>query len=135
MKIKREILNRIIEHAKKCSPIEACGYLAGKEKLITKHYELANMDESQEHFSFEPGEQFRVLRDARANGLEIYAVYHSHPFSPARPSVEDIKLALDPNLSYCIVSLAGNKEEVKSFRIKAEKVENEDLEVVDNERL
>lgn len=135
MKIKREILNKIIEHAKKQAPIEACGYLAGKADIITKHYELVNLDQSQEHFSFDPGEQFTALRDARVNDLEIYAVYHSHAFSPARPSAEDIKLAFDPDLSYVIVSLAGIKQDVKSFKIRAGKVENEELEVVEDERL
>lgn len=131
MNIKKNVLDSIIAHAKKDSPIEACGYLASdKDGIVIKHYELTNMDKSSEHFAFDPKEQFNTLRDARNDDLEICAAYHSHPFTPARPSIEDIKLAYDPNLSYVIVSLAGGKPDVKSFRINFSSVEKESLEVV-----
>jgi proteasome lid subunit RPN8/RPN11 len=35
----------------------------------------------------------------------MLAVHHSHPASPARPSVEDIRLALTPDVLYTILSL------------------------------
>lgn len=129
MKIKKEIIDNIINHAKKEAPIEACGYLAGNDEMITKHYELTNIDKSEEHFSFSPEEQFKVVTDAREVGLKVRAVYHSHPATPARPSAEDIKLAYDPNISYIIVSLANGSEDVRSFRIVNSKVEVENLEV------
>lgn len=135
MKIKKEIIEKITEHAKKDAPIEACGYLAAKDGIVIKHYEMINIDNSQEHFSFSLKEQFEVLKDVRAEGLEICAAYHSHPSTGARPSDEDIELAYDPNISYVIVSLAGGGEDVKSFKIKDSKVEQQDLEVIDNEGL
>ncbi len=87
-------------------------------------------DKSEEHFSFDPKEQFESVKDARAKGLEVCAVYHSHPETAARPSPEDMKLAYDPNMSYVIVSLAGGEEDIKSFKITDSKVELENLEVV-----
>lgn len=132
MKISKEIFRRLVSHAKAEAPVEACGYLAAQAGIIVAAYALTNTDRSQEHFSFDPKEQFAAMRDARAKGLEICAVYHSHPASPARPSQEDIALANDPNLLYVIVSLAGGKEEIKAFRIKNQKVEEEALEVIDN---
>lgn len=135
MKIKREIIKRIIAQAKKDAPIEACGYLASKAGIVAKHYEMTNINKSQEHFSFAPEEQFEVVKDARAQGLEICAVYHSHPSTGARPSGEDIELAYDPNISYVIVSLAEGSEVVKSFKIINSKVEEENLEVIDDERI
>jgi [CysO sulfur-carrier protein]-S-L-cysteine hydrolase len=36
--------------------------------------------------------------------MEMLAIYHYHPDSPAHPSAEDIRLALTPNISYIIVS-------------------------------
>ena len=119
-------------HAKKEAPLEACGYLAAKGGMIAAMYALTNIDKSGEHFSFDPKEQFAALRDARTKGLEICAVYHSHPASPARPSEEDIKLAHDPQMLYVIVSLAQEREEVKAFRIKNKSVEPVALEVIDN---
>ncbi len=127
MKIKKNIIDEIINHAKKDAPVEACGYLAGKDGVINRHYELTNMDKSEEHFAFDPKEQFATVKDARNDGLEVCAVYHSHPQTPARPSTEDIKLAYDPNISYVIISLANGQEDVKSFKIKNANVEPETL--------
>ena len=130
MKIKKDILGRIIAHAKKMAPIEACGYLASQDDVVNKHYELTNIDQSEEHFSFDPAEQFAAVKDARVNGFEVCAVYHSHPATPARPSQEDIKLAYDPNISYVIASLADGGEDVKSFKIKNAQVTPEDIEII-----
>jgi proteasome lid subunit RPN8/RPN11 len=66
----------------------------------------------------DPKAQFQVGREARKDGLEILANYHSHPETPARPSLEDIRLAFDPNISYVIVSLAAEMPDIKSFSIK-----------------
>ena len=130
MKIKRETLAKIVNHAQKIAPIEACGYLAAKDGIVNKHYELTNIDQSEVHFSFDPKEQFAAIKDARAQGLEVVAVYHSHPASPARPSGEDIRLAYDPNISYVIVSLANGQEDVKSFKIKNSQVSSETIEIL-----
>lgn len=135
MKITRKIIREIVDHAKKEAPFEACGYLALKDGIITFSYALTNIDKSNEHFSFDPKEQFMAVKDARSKGLEMCAVYHSHPASPARPSQEDIKLAYDPNVSYFIVSLAGAKEEVRAFSIKNGDAAEIDLEVVDDKRI
>jgi proteasome lid subunit RPN8/RPN11 len=131
MKIKRDILDKIIAHAQKEAPLEACGYLAGKDGIIVKHYELTNTDKSEEHFSFDPKEQFETLRDARQNGLEMSAVYHSHPATPARPSEEDKRLAYDPNIRYVIISLADGMADVRSFRIVNSAVTPEYIETVE----
>lgn len=132
MKITKEIVERLVSHAKKEAPVEACGYLAAQDGTIVAAYELTNTDRSQEHFSFSPEEQFTTMRDARAKGLEICVVYHSHPATPARPSAEDIALAYDPKILYVIVSLAGGREEIKAFKIIDQKVTPETLELVND---
>ncbi|MFH1283823.1 MAG: Mov34/MPN/PAD-1 family protein [bacterium] len=134
MKIKQAVIQNIIEHAKKDTPVEACGYLAGIEEEIVKEYPMKNIDTSNEHYSLDTKEQFDVVKKARNEGLHILAVYHSHPDTPARPSAEDIKLAYDPNMVYVIVSLAGNKEEIKAFSIKKNTVEEIKLEIQDSDR-
>ena len=130
MKIKQNIIDSIIAHAKQGVPIEMCGYLASQDGVISKHYELKNIDNSEDHFTFDPKEQFATVKDARNNGLEVCAVYHSHPVTPARPSQEDIRLAYDPSISYVIISLADGGEDVKSFKIKDGQVTPEDIEIV-----
>ncbi|MFA4843000.1 MAG: M67 family metallopeptidase [Candidatus Omnitrophota bacterium] len=135
MKITKNIIIQLVNHAKKEVPIEACGYLGAKDGVITAIYALTNVDKSSEHFSFAPKEQFAALRDAREKDLEICAVYHSHPVSPARPSEEDIAKAYDPEILYVIVSLAQGKEDIRAFRIKNKTVGQVDLEIIDNVRI
>ena len=130
LKIKQEIIDRIAEHGRQEAPLEACGYLAEKDGLVCRHFELTNIDRSPIHYSMDPAEQFATVRDCRAQGLAIKAVYHSHPETPARPSAEDIKLAYDPSLSYVIVSLAEPVPTIKSFIIKNGAVQQEPLEII-----
>jgi proteasome lid subunit RPN8/RPN11 len=130
MKISKGILELIYEQAEAEAPLEACGYLAGKEGLITSHYEMTNVDKSETHFSLDPKEQFQVAKSVRAKGLDLIAVYHSHPASPARPSEEDIRLAHDSSIIYVIVSLEHENRTCSAFKIKNGIVTREPLNVV-----
>lgn len=117
IKLPRHVYDGIIEHAKADLPNEACGLLVGKADEVTRQFRLTNTDHSPEHFSFDPAEQFGVLKQARAEGLSIIANYHSHPETPSRPSDEDIRLAYDPDIFYLIASLATETPVLKAFSI------------------
>ncbi len=127
LRISQQVIDGIIDHARNGLPEEVCGYLAGIDGEVTRQFRLTNIDHSNEHFSFDPSEQFQTAREARKAGLQILANYHSHPESPARPSVEDIRLAYDPDISYVIVSMAAELPDVKSFLIRKGEVEKEEI--------
>ena len=128
--IKRDVYDQIVAHAKADLPNEACGYLAGLDGVVTLGYQLTNIDHSPEHFSFDPAEQFKTVKDARSKGLQILANYHSHPETPSRPSQEDIRLAFDPNILYFIISLAQQEPVVKAFQIINGTVTIEELNII-----
>ena len=128
--ISQNIIFEIFEQAFRDLPNETCGLLVGKENEITKIFPLTNTDQSPEHFSFDPVEQFQVLRAARAEGLSVIANYHSHPASPARPSVEDIRLAYDSNILYFIASLEAETPVLKAFQIIKEEVTEIEINVI-----
>ena len=130
MKISKDILDMIYEQAEDEAPLEACGYLAGKEDIITSHYKMTNVDKSETHFTLDPKEQFQVAKSVRANGTDLIAVYHSHPTSPARPSEEDIRLAHDTSIIYVIVSLENGNRTCGAFKIKDGTVTTEPLEII-----
>ncbi len=132
MWIKKKILDAIIGHAQREAPIEACGYLSGMCDLATNFYPMTNIDNSPEHFSLDPKEQFAVLKKAREKGEKLIAVYHSHPASPAWPSQEDIRIAYDPDVSHVIISLAGGRPAVNSYKIRGGEVFKEKLEVLND---
>lgn len=131
LKIPQHIHDDIIAHARKGFPLEVCGILGGLEGAISAIYPMTNTDKSNEHFMMDPREQFAVVKELRAKGLEMAVIYHSHPETPARPSEEDIRLALTPGVSHVIVSLAEPEKPVlKSFRISGTRVEPEEVEIV-----
>lgn len=129
LKLASGAVEEMIAHAREHAPIEACGYIGEKDGTASRVVRLTNVDASPEHFSLDPKEQFAAVRQMRAEGCRLRAVYHSHPASPARPSEEDIRLAFDPSLSYVIVSLAGSEPVVKAFSIKNGLVIEEEIGV------
>ncbi|HFQ80062.1 MAG TPA: M67 family peptidase [Desulfobacterales bacterium] len=118
LQIEEQILTAILEHGRREEPNEACGYLAARDGVIKRHIELTNIDAAPEHYSMDPAEQFAAIRQIREEGLQLAAVYHTHPESPARPSVEDIRLAHDSQIIYVIASLMAGVEPVRAFKIK-----------------
>ena len=118
MKINKDVLDAMTHHALQAKPTESCGYLAGTDDYITHFYPMTNVDQSPEHFSFDPKEQFQVVKDARNNGLTLLSVYHSHPETPARLSEEDLRLLNDPKMVYIIVSLMTQEPDVKAYQIR-----------------
>lgn len=136
LKLKKSDYNKILEHCEQGLPNESCGLLAGTVegdvKVVTKVYLLTNVDASNEHFSMDPKEQLKALKDARANGVDIIGNFHSHPESPSRPSEEDKRLAYDSSIEYLILSLMDCSTPVlKAFGIDADKnVTIHDIEYV-----
>ena len=131
LKIPKTIYDDIIEHARKGFPLEVCGILGGRGGVVSAIYRMTNTDQSNEHFMMDPKEQFAVAKGLRGVELEMLAIYHSHPETPARPSDEDIRLALTPNVSYAIVSLADPGMPVlNAYRISSGQVEAEPVEIV-----
>lgn len=107
----------MIAQARAEAPIEACGILAGTGGVVARLHPMTNTENSAEHFLMDPAEQFAAVRAMRADGMEMLAIYHSHPASPARPSAEDIRFGLMPDVPYLILSLADDEPVVKGFMI------------------
>ena len=136
IKLFRSDYDKIVAHAKKEAPIEACGLIAGElsdgDKIVKKVYILTNTDHAEEHFTLDPKEQLAAIKDMRANGLVPLGNWHSHPVSPSRPSQEDKRLAYDSSASYMILSLMDEEPVLNSFHIEGDTAEKEQLVIADN---
>ncbi len=128
--IPKSIYDEMVRYALKIYPFEACGILAGSRWNTEIFYPMKNIDNSGEHFMMEPEEQFGVVKDIRKKKLEMIGIFHSHPATPARPSEEDIRLALTPGVVYLILSLMDkNNLVLKGFDIEGSHVKNVKIEV------
>ncbi|MBR6045652.1 MAG: M67 family metallopeptidase [Ruminococcus sp.] len=135
IKLRKSDYDKIVAHAKKEAPVEACGLIAGEleggDKIVKKVYILTNIDHAEEHFTLDPKEQLSAVKDMRAEGLVPLGNWHSHPVSPSRPSEEDKRLAYDSSASYMILSLMDEEPVLNSFHIEGDKAEKEQLVIAE----
>ena len=118
LEIPRKIFEELLEHLKAEYPLEGCGVLAGKPGRVERLIKLTNTKKSPVAFLADPLEQLRMLREIEDEGLEILAIYHSHPHTEPYPSEEDVEKAFYPDSLNLIVSLLDmNNPVVRIYRI------------------
>lgn len=107
--ISKNNLKKIVSHAVKEFPNEACGIIVGKkignEKFIEKVYEAKNKLNSPFRYEMDPEEQLKIFQEAEKESLDVLGFYHSHPHSDANPSEVDKTLAFYEGFSYIIYSI------------------------------
>lgn len=160
--IPTSIAQEMIAHARELDPHECCGILGGKDRTGYQHYRitniLANLSEdelgrfdgpklsdlkqlSPEEradiaFQMDAQEMGKALRDIREKGISLQAFYHSHTYSPARPSQTDITIAMEfesyreklnlPEPLHIIISLLDKSSpDIRAYRI----INHESLEI------
>ncbi|MGD9093464.1 MAG: M67 family metallopeptidase [Anaerolineales bacterium] len=99
-------------------PAEACGLLAGLNDLATQIYPVTNILHSPVRYRMDPKEQLQAFQDIDDAGLELLAIYHSHPDGPDKPSPVDIAEAYYPQSVYLIWSLATGDWRCRGFKIE-----------------
>ena len=133
LEIPADLLSRVIEHARREYPLESCGILAGKDGKIVKAYSLENTAKSSSSYLMAPEEQLKVFREVEEEALEVTAIYHSHPHSPAFPSQRDVDYAFYPDSLILIISLMDPKApQAGVFQIEDREIEQKRLKITDS---
>jgi [CysO sulfur-carrier protein]-S-L-cysteine hydrolase len=131
LRIKREILDRLLEEARANPHIECCGLLAGRGGVISVALPATNALQSGKAYEIAPEELFELIRRMRSEGLQHLGIYHSHLTSDNTPSSTDIELAFYPDVSYLIVSPhAVTPRPIRAFRISEGRAHERALEIV-----
>ncbi len=105
LEIPKQGWEAILAHAEFCAPMECCGLLAGPSPAVVSFvYPLTNADLSPVAYTIEPYEHYRAWKHAEANGWNLIGAFHSHPNGPPVPSPTDLRLAMEPDWTYLIVS-------------------------------
>jgi [CysO sulfur-carrier protein]-S-L-cysteine hydrolase len=118
VKIRKAILQEIVEHTRQEAPLECCGLLTGEGDVITRIRKMTNVLRSPVRFSMDPQALFRFFKDLRPLPQKHLGIYHSHPVSEAYPSAVDIEQAFYPDCDYLIASLSHPPDAaVRAFRI------------------
>ena len=105
--------DEIIDHARAEKPRECCGVIAGRDGVALELFRTTNAAPGNELYDIEPDELFRLeFETLPEREMEIVAIYHSHPHSPARPSSTDISLGAWETACYLICSLQDDAHPV-----------------------
>jgi len=149
------IIQDMIAHARELAPHECCGILSGKQETVVECYRITNIlatmskqelsrfdgaklsdlqrlspeERADIAFQMDAREMAMAQRDIRTKGHDLLGFYHSHTFSPARPSQTDITIAMEfesyrtklnlPEPLHLIVSLEqADHPVIKAYRIQ-----------------
>jgi proteasome lid subunit RPN8/RPN11 len=148
------LIQDMIAHARELAPHECCGILAGTNQTVAENYRITNIlatmseqelsrfegaklsdlqrlspeERADIAFQMDAREMAMAQRAIRAKDHELLGFYHSHTFSPARPSQTDITIAMEfesyrtklnlPAPLHLIVSLEHpDAPDIRAYRI------------------
>ena len=128
--IPHHLLDKVISHCQEIYSKEASGILAGKEGVVQKVYRMKNIENSPVSYTLDSEEQFSFMKEIREKGLDLTAIYHSHPDLDAYPSPKDIQLAFYSESVYVIVGISERESTIRAFSIREENVDEVEIKVI-----
>jgi proteasome lid subunit RPN8/RPN11 len=87
------IAARVLDHARRELPNEACGLLSGRGSRATRYHPARNALASPYRYDLHPQDLVRIMFEIEAEGEELVAIFHSHTRSEAIPSATDVRSA------------------------------------------
>lgn len=119
MQIAPDLMDRMVEHARREAPDECCGVVVSRDGVAEVVHELENLAASPLRFEVDGMALHGVLTEAEDAGATLGAIYHSHTRSAPYPSQTDVNFAAGwPGVEWVIVGLAGADPEVRSYLIE-----------------
>ena len=104
----------MVRHAEKTYPKECCGAMLGRiengTKLVTEAVPLENAyaGEQADRYQLRPADLLEADREARARGLDLIGIFHSHPDCDAYFSKTDLENSC-PWYSFVVLSIQNGK--------------------------
>ncbi len=129
IQIEPEAWQVIVSHAKATYPNECCGAMIGtvdgdvKTVKIGLAIENAFTGVQHERYELRPEDLMKADKEARARGMDLIGIFHSHPDCDAYFSETDLKNSC-PWYSFVVLSIyKGEFHHANSFLPNAEQTE------------
>ena len=123
IQIPRKITNQLLHLAQISPDYEVCGLIGSKNGLPTHCYPIKNSaGQPRQRFLLDAAQQISTMAKMRELGEELFAIYHSHPAGPDRPSPTDVAEAAYPNVIHLIWHLQSGAWECSGFLIDDQQV-------------
>lgn len=125
LRIPKNLFDAMIAQARAEAPNECCGLLAGPvvefDYIVVERMPLVNAAATPwNRFESSPESMFAAMKKLRTLGLELLAVYHSHPTGGRSPSALDRDSNYAPDVANIIMDLSKEPPVVTSWRIDNE---------------
>lgn len=132
IKLPRKLTTQLLHLAQISPDKEICGLMGSIDDIACTCYPVTNIAKHPEtRFLLDEKQQISALSSMRKNNETFFAIYHSHPTSPAIPSATDIELASYPEVIYLIISLnTKGVLEIRGFKIINKLVEEISLSLL-----
>ncbi len=130
----RKLTNQLLHLAQLSPDTEICGLIgADNSGMPVSCYPVANSAATPENrFLLDASQQIEAMRLIREKGETLFAIYHSHPHTPAQPSPTDIQEASYPDALHLIISLnTKGVLEMRGFKIAGQSVEELGLSLIE----
>ena len=136
------LVDEMVAHAREELPNEACGMIHALDGAAAAVHRVKNAVASPYRYEMDPLQQLRLEQRRDETGETLFAIYHSHVGSEARPSQTDVRMAfwppgetdgavMYPQTYYVVVSLAREPPSVLAYLIRQGGViEEEPVEIV-----
>jgi proteasome lid subunit RPN8/RPN11 len=127
------VMAKLVEVTQATRAIEQCGVLAGRvnslgEATVEASAQLRNVHRRPEtNYEFDASDQASAWDQVEAVGLEVLAVWHTHPHGPPYPSGTDLEY-MQPWLLYPILMPSIIKRvDMTVYRLRAPMSELDEL--------
>jgi proteasome lid subunit RPN8/RPN11 len=136
IKINPEAWEAMVAHAQATFPDECCGVMVGKidgdQKQVTTAIALENAykGKQEDRYEIRPEDLLAADKNARAQGLDLIGIFHSHPDCNAYFSKTDLENSC-PWYSFVVLSIKGGKfDHANSFLPNADQTVAEKEELI-----
>lgn len=136
IEINQAAWDTMVAHAQSTFPDEGCGVMVGSidgdSKLVTKAIALENSYKGaqEDRYEIRPEDLLAADKKARAEGLDLIGIFHSHPDCDAYFSKTDLENSC-PWYSFVVLSIKGGKfHHANSFLPNADQTAAEKEELI-----
>jgi proteasome lid subunit RPN8/RPN11 len=136
IKINEGAWETMVAHAQSTFPDECCGVMIGSSdgdtKVVTTAIALENAykGKQEDRYEIRPEDLLAADKNARAQGVDLIGIFHSHPNCDAYFSKTDLENSC-PWYSFVVLSIKGGKfDHANSFLPNADQTVAEKEELI-----
>jgi proteasome lid subunit RPN8/RPN11 len=115
-------------------PGEVCGVIGGENGEAKEIFPIRNISGNPFTYLMDPEEQVSVFFKLDEIGLELTAIFHSHPHSAPVPSPTDIRESRYPDTPHIIIGMENGEWVLKAYLMTDQEYSQIELEINPNQQ-